>query len=128
MIAEKLRMIKTKSTEPIISSHSQNISNTATNSLSSQEITQISTRLQQIRPQIPQIDKLLSLHAKLATTPPNTLEMVKKLTDCRNVLVNQIDSTTQQQQQAANKRDTSNSFVMNLSQLNLLIDTLENQL
>ena len=100
MIAEKLRMIKAKSVDPVIS-NSVNSTTTTFNSnppaapalnLSPQEIAQISIRLQQIRPQIPQIDKLLLLHSKLTSGAPlNTADMIKKLTDCRNILVNQIE-------------------------------------
>ena len=127
MIAEKLRMIKAKSNEPspIVSNTNINTvtANVTTNNVSNQtvtlnpqEISQISTRLQQIRPQIPQIDKLLLLHSKLANPPLNTLDLTKKLTDCRNILVNQIEISS------GNGRKT---FVMNLSQLNLLIEQVQ---
>jgi len=119
MIAEKLRMIKSKSTEPspilTTNSNSTIISNPVLN-LTPQEISQISTRLQQIRPQIPQIDKLLLLHSKLVNPPLNTLEMTKKLTDCRNILVNQIEISV---------GGGRKNFVMNLSQLNLLIEQVQ---
>ena len=139
MIAEKLRMIKQKSTEtspannlnaPV--SQAQNISQSqlsphsisqlqATPSQAALEISHITARLNQIRPQIPQIDKLLNLYTKL-TTPPliGSIEMVKKLTECRNILVNQLElcSVT-----AANTQ--KKSFVMNLSQLNLLIEQVQ---
>lgn len=118
MIAEKLRMIKSKSTEPspILTANNQsNFGNQVLN-LTSQEITQISTRLHQIRPQIPQIDKLLLLHAKLVNPPLNTLEMIKKLTDCRNILVNQIEISV---------GGGRKNFAMNFSQLNLLIEQVQ---
>lgn len=115
-------MIKSKSTEPSpslslqpqISSTTFNAINNPPVVISPQETAQITARLQQIRPQIPQIDKLLLLHSKLTTPPLNTLEMVKKLTDCRNVLVNQIESTL-----------AKRAFAMNLGQLNLLIEQVQ---
>lgn len=119
MIAEKLRMIKAKSTEPspILTaiSNATIITNPILN-LTPQEISQISIRLQQIRPQIPQIDKLLLLHSKLINPPLSTLEMIKKLTDCRNILVNQIEISV---------GGGRKNFVMSLSQLNLLIEQVQ---
>lgn len=126
MIAEKLRIIKQKSTEP-----SPILTTSTTQAQQSQaqpqpqqpqgqanEINQITARLNQVRPQIPQIDKLLHLHSKLTTTPPaGTLEMAKKLTDCRNILVNQIEISS--------STTTKKSFLMNLSQLNLLIEQVQ---
>lgn len=131
MIAEKLRMIKSKSTStepsPTLTNTTNNTNNNINNNntqvannqvlnLTPQEISQISIRLQQIRPQIPQIDKLILLHSKLVSPPLNTLEMIKKLTDCRNILVNQIEISV---------GGGRKNFVMNLSQLNLLIEQVQ---
>lgn len=117
MIAEKLRMIKSKSTEP-----SPVLSTALTNSAippSPHEISQITARLNQIRPQIPQIDKLLLLHSKLPHPPSSTLDLVKKLTDCRNLLVGQVENISQE----LGKR--LKGFLMNLGQLNLLIEQVQ---
>lgn len=108
MISEKLRMIKQKSME-----------NAPVNGISDAEIAQITARLLQIKPQIPQIDKLLQLYSKLPANTTNSLanspEMVKKLSDCRNVLFSQLEVVNSK----------SNNFIMNLNQLNLLIEQVQ---
>lgn len=112
MIADKLRMIKQKSSEASPTLIHQNNSIP----LTPYEIIQITARLNQIKPQIPQIDKLLLLHAKLPSPPPaGTNDMVKKLSDCRNILVHQLEVSD----------NSKKLFVMNLTQLNLLIEQVQ---
>lgn len=124
-------MIKSKSTEPS-PTLTINIPNNPVNPVIPQgplEISQITARLNQIRPQIPQIDKLLLLHAKLPNSPSSTLDLVKKLTDCRNLLVGQVENASnsqeQQQQQQQQGKRLKNGFLMNLGQLNLLIEQVQ---
>lgn len=132
LIAERLRQIKSKAEQsgrvPSSSSSSSNSSSAAPSaqstpssasqtqsqqqsiSLSPAEIAQINTTLTALRPQIPQIDKLIQLHTKMATAP----EVSKKLIELRNVLVNQIDLAAQKK-----------SYFLNLAQLNLLTDQIQ---
>ena len=118
MITEKLRMIKSKSTEP---SPVTSASNTTQIPSAPNEIAQITGRLNQIRPQIPQIDKLLLLHSKLTNPNLGTLDLVKKLTECRNLLVSQVEIISPDYL----KKPKSSGFLMNLSQLNLLIEQVQ---
>ena len=118
MITEKLRMIKSKSTEP---SPVTSASNTTQIPSAPNEIAQITGRLNQIRPQIPQIDKLLLLHSKLTNPNLGTLDLVKKLTECRNLLVSQVEIISPDYL----KKPKSAGFLMNLSQLNLLIEQVQ---
>lgn len=137
MIAEKLRMIKSKSvnttlnistslpTEPSPNSN-VNVSNVTNPSvqLSPQEISQVTGRLNQIRPQIPQIDKLLLLHSKLPNPPVSSIDLVKKLTEFRNVLVNQIE-LVQVPDTGKRIKSSSSGYLMGLGQLNVLIEQVQ---
>lgn len=62
------------------------------------------------------------LHSKLANPPLNTSEMIKKLTDCRNILVNQIEISSSS---SSSSGGGGKSFVVNLGQLNLLIEQVQ---
>lgn len=79
-------------------------------SLSPAEIAKLTAALNALRPQIPQIDKVIQLHNKSPTAP----EVLKKLIELRNVLVNQIEM-------AAVKK----AFFLNHAQLSLLTDQIQ---
>lgn len=133
MIAERLRQIKSKAEQSgrVPSSSSSSNSSSAVPSaqstpssaasqnqqpqqqplsLSPAEIAQLNTALAALRSQVPQIDKLIQLHTKMATAP----EVSKKLIELRNVLVNQIDLAAQKK-----------SYFLNMAQLNLLTDQIQ---
>lgn len=79
--------------------------------LSPAEIAQLTSALNSLRPQISQIDKLIQLHSKATTAAP---EVLKKLIELRNVLVNQIEM-------AAVKK----SFFLTHAQLVLLTEQIQ---
>ncbi len=127
MIAERLRQIKSKAeqsgrhsgTQSSASSSQASSTSSSTQStpstaqplsLSPAEIAQLTTSLNSLRPQIPQIDKLIQLHSKASTAP----EVLKKLVELRNILVNQIEMAS-----------VKKSFFLTHAQLSLLTEQIQ---
>lgn len=78
--------------------------------LTPQEISQLTSRLFQLHTQFPQIDKLIALHTRLNTAP----DTLKKLVNCRNMLVNQFDMMSQKK-----------LLFLNMNQLNFLTEQIQ---